>query len=185
MDRASVGMMMAAMAAERLAPTAGHVELASLYRQHYRSLVRLASLLVDDVAVCEELAQDAFVRFATRRRALQQPERADAYLRSIVLNGARSHLRRRDPRTKLRLVRPELGERDAPDAVAGRHDDSQAVLLALRTLPDRQRDVLVLRYWMELSEAEIAATLGIGAGTVKTHARRGLESLATRLEDRR
>jgi RNA polymerase sigma-70 factor (sigma-E family) len=143
----------------------------------------LASLLVDDVGRCEELVQEAFVSFATRRRTLRDPDRAPAYLRSAVLNGARSHLRRRDPAPRLRLVRPELGE--DPSTAAARHDDQAAVLAALRLLPGRQRDVLVLRYWMELSEPEIAATLGIGAGTVKTHAKRGLQALAARLEDHR
>jgi RNA polymerase sigma factor (sigma-70 family) len=64
-------------------------------------------------------------------------------------------------------------------------DDQRAVLDALRALPDRQRDVLALRFYLDLSEAQIAETLGIKAGTVKTHVRRGLEALATTLEDRR
>jgi RNA polymerase sigma-70 factor (sigma-E family) len=162
---------------------AATMDLAALYREHYRALVRLASLLVDDVPRCEELVQEAFVSFATRRRALRDPERAPAYLRSAVLNGARSQQRRRDPRTRLRLIRAETGE--DPGNAAVRHDEQAAVLGALRQLPARQREVLVLRYWMELSESEIAATLGIGAGTVKTHAKRGLDALSARLEDRR
>ncbi len=64
-------------------------------------------------------------------------------------------------------------------------DEHRTMLAALRTLPDRQRDVLVLRFYLELSEAEIAASLGIGAGTVKTHTRRGLDALAEQLERRR
>lgn len=160
------------------------LDLAALHREHYRSLVKLASFLVDDVATCEELVQEAFVRVAARPGAVRDPEKAPAYLRSAVLNGARSHLRRRDPRARLRVLRAG-GEPEPPDRTAGRHDDERAVLAALRTLPDRQRDVLVLRYWLDLPEREIADTLGIGAGTVKTHARRGLESLAALLEDLR
>ncbi len=161
------------------------VDLAALHRAHFRSLVRLASLLVDDLAVCEELAQEAFVRLAARPGTLRDPDKAPAYLRSAVLNGARSVLRRRDPLPRLRLVGSTAPGPEQPDDAAGRRDDEAALLAALRRLPDRQRDVLVLRYWMDLSEAEIAATLGIGAGTVKTHAKRGLDSLAARLEDRR
>ena len=161
------------------------VDLAALHREHFRSLVRLASLLVDDLAVCEELAQEAFARLAAKPRVLRDPDKAPAYLRSAVLNGARSVLRRRDPVPRLRVVSSTAAGPEQPEDAAGRHEEQAAVLAALRTLPDRQRDVLVLRYWMDLSEAEIASTLGIGAGTVKTHTKRGLDTLAARLGDPR
>ena len=74
---------------------------------------------------------------------------------------------------------------ERPEDAAERHDDEAAVLTALRALPPQQQHVLVLRYWLSLSEAEIAEALGIRAGTVKTHAKRGLAALAARLEDRR
>lgn len=159
------------------------VDLASLHRQHYRDLVRLASLLVDDLGRCEELVQEAFVRVAARPTAIREPERAAAYLRSAVLNGARSALRRKDPGPRLRLASSTTAGPETPDAAAARHDDEAAVLAALRALPHRQQAVLVLRYWLDLPESAIADTLGIGAGTVKTHARRGLAGLAARLED--
>lgn len=161
------------------------IDLAALHRTHYRELVKLASFLIDDVGRCEELVQEAFVRVAARPGAVRDPERAAAYLRSAVLNGARSTLRKRDPSPKLRLVSSTAAAPESPDDAASRHDDESAVLAALRSLPHRQQSVLVLRYWLNLSESEIATTLGIGAGTVKTHARRGLETLAARLEDRR
>jgi RNA polymerase sigma-70 factor (sigma-E family) len=158
--------------------------LAGLYHEHYRSLVQLASLLLDDVATCEEVVQDAFV--AVHRRGLDgvADDRAPAYLRSAVLNAARSQMRRRQVRDRLRPV-PMADAVPSPEAGAELEDRRRAVLAALRSLPDRQRDVLVLRYWLELSEAEIAATLGIAHGTVKTHARRGLDALAARLQDLR
>jgi RNA polymerase sigma-70 factor (sigma-E family) len=177
--------MMASMATHPPeVPTTG-IDLASLHREHYRELVKLASFLVADVGRCEELVQEAFVRVAARPDAVRDPDRIVAYLRSAVLNGARSVLRRRDPEPRLRVVASTSPGPEAPDSQAARHDDEAAVLAALRALPARQQSVLVLRYWLDLPESEIARTLGIGAGTVKTHARRGLDALAARLEDRR
>jgi RNA polymerase sigma-70 factor (sigma-E family) len=177
--------MMAVMATRSEPTAAGSIDLAALHRTHYRELVKLASLLVHDVGRCEELAQDAFVALASRPGVLRDRTKAPAYLRSAVLNGARSLHRRRDPVGRLRLVSPTEPPPERPDDAAGRHDDEAVVLEALRSLPHRQQEVLVLRYWLELPESEIAATLGIGAGTVKTHAARGLAALASRLEDRR
>ena len=164
-------------------PTAGSA-LTDAYREHYRPLVKLAGLLIDDVGVCEELVQDAFVHVFGTPRSLRDPARLPAYLRSAVLNGARSRLRRRDVRPRLAAVRVD-DTPGQPETGAIRADDRRAVLEAMRSLPDRQRDVLVLRYWLDLSEAEIAETLDISAGTVKTHASRGMDALARLLEDRR
>jgi RNA polymerase sigma-70 factor (sigma-E family) len=156
--------------------------LEALYELHYRALVKLAALLVDDVGTCEEIVQDAFV--AVHRRRPDDPSSFPAYLRSAVLNGARGHLRRRAVRRRpVALVPYVLGA--SPETGVVLRDDQHAVLAALRALPDRQRDVLMLRFWMDLSEREIADALGIAPGTVKTHVRRGLESLARTLEDRR
>lgn len=177
--------MMAVMAARSAEPPAAGIDLAMLHRDHYRELVKLASFLIEDVGRCEEVVQEAFVRVAARPGAVRDPSRAAAYLRSAVLNGARSVLRRRDPGPGLRLVSSTAPGPEAPEDTAGRHDDEAAVLAALRSLPGRQQSVLVLRYWLDLSESEIAETLGIGAGTVKTHARRGLSALAALLEDQR
>ncbi len=160
--------------------------IVELYAAHYRPLLKLASLLVDDRATCEEVVQDAFV--AVIRRGLDDVSgpKAPAYLRSAVLNGARSHLRRRVVRDRARPLRPVPSRTSgSPEAEAEQHDDERAVLDALQALPVRQREVLVLRYWMDLREAEIADALGISAGSVKTHAHRGLQALATILEGRR
>ena len=161
-------------------PTGAHLE--AVYREHYRSLVRLASLLVDDVGTCEELVQDAFVAVWRREPVLRDEDRLPAYLRSAVLNGARSHLRRSVVARRHPTVLPDPGGDPGDGPLTG---DDGRVLAALRSLPDRQRDVLVLRYYLDLSEAEIALTLGISAGSVKTHAHRGLASLESRLEDLR
>ncbi len=177
--------MMASIASdpEPVAAPAAVPDLAATYREHYRSLVRLASILLDDVGACEEVVQDAFVKVWQRGPALRTPDRLPAYLRSAVLNGARSRLRRRAVADRHLAVVPEPAPAAESTALAGDADD--AVLTALRALPDRQREVLALRYYLDLSEAEIATTLGISAGSVKTHASRGLATLADRLEDQR
>ena len=155
--------------------------LEELYREHYRSLVRLASILVDDVTTCEELVQDAFVA-VLRGRTRLDADKAPAYLRSAVLNHARSHLRKQQVRRRwLRSAGPPPIQEGA-DGAALLDAESTEMLTALRSLPDRQREVLALRYYLDLSEAEIAAALGISTGSVKTHAHRGLAALALRFE---
>lgn len=153
-----------------------------LHDLHYRSLVKLASIYVDDVDSAEEVVQDAFVRLLGGRYRIE-PGKEAAYLRSMVLNGARSQLRRRRVR---RLHRPER----PPDAAAAERDGVDLavrddVLVALRRLPARQAAVLVLRYYLDLSEAEIAQTLGMAPGSVKSHAHRGLARLRPLLEELR
>jgi RNA polymerase sigma-70 factor (sigma-E family) len=166
-----------------VAPRPGAAALEAAYREHYRSLVRLASLLIDDVGTCEEVVQDAFVQVWRRGPELRSADRLPAYLRSAVLNGARSVLRKRLVRRRHLTSVPEPAAAAETDAMAG--DPDHSVLRALRALPVRQREVLALRYYLDLSETEIAETLGIGAGSVKTHAHRGLTALAASLEDLR
>ena len=169
------------MASVEAAPVVHDLE--SAYREQYRSLVRLASLLIDDIGTCEELVQEAFVQVWQRGGTLRNPDRLPAYLRSAVLNGARSTLRRRGVAAKHLPAAADPAPAADVSAVADATDTE--VLRALRALPDRQREVLALRYYLDLSEAEIARTLGISKGSVKTHAHRGLATLAPRLEDLR
>jgi RNA polymerase sigma-70 factor (sigma-E family) len=158
--------------------------LEGLYRREYRALVRLAAMLVDDREAAEEVVQDAFVAVHLRRRAITDDGAALAYLRSAVLNGARSALRKRQVRRRpLRSV----GATTAPSAEAGAiaATGDGELLDAVRRLPDRQRDCLVLRYWLDLTEPAIADTLGISVGSVKTHVHRGTAALARDLEAER
>jgi len=151
--------------------------LDAAFRRDYGPLVRLATVLVDR-EVAEELVQDAFVRTHSRLTRID-PEKVTVYLRSAVINGARSHLRRR-------MVQRRHPPTPPPNAAAAEVDGvarAQRTELfgALNRLPNRQREVLVLRYYLDLSEAEIAETLGISTGSVKQHAHRGLSSLSSTL----
>lgn len=159
----------------------GRDAIESLYRAHYWPLVRLASYLSDPGAA-EEIVQDAFVRTHGRLHRVDD-DKAPGYLRVAVVNGARSHLRKR--RVRRRYQQPPGGNADAAE-IGGIAAAQRAELMAmLSALPQRQREVLVLRYYLDLSESEIASTLGISEGSVKTHAHRGLTALAARMEDHR
>lgn len=163
-----------------LAPADLRDALPDLYHEHYRSLVRLASFSVDDLETAEEVVQDAFVKLVAGDYRVD-PGKEAAYLRSMVLNGARSALRKRQVR---RAHTPDAPGLVAAAEVAGvasaEHD---RIITALRQLPEQQASVLVLRYYLDLSEADIADTLGIARGSVKSHAHRGLKRLAQLLGD--
>ena len=157
--------------------------LEGLHRAHYRDLVRLAGLLLHDRGASEEVVQDAFVQLQLRWRRLRDPEKAAAWLRSAVLNGARSRIRHLDVRRRHQPAPRGTAESAEDATLAG---DARARMVdALRTLPTRQREAVVLRYYLELSEAEMAAAMGISAGSVKTHLHRGLQALHTQLGDQR
>lgn len=148
--------------------------LTTLYTAHYRGLVRLAALMLRDRSTAEEVVQDAFVGLARHGRSLRDPDKALGYLRRSVVNGVRSAGRRRTVAFRAAPVLAEpVGRPDATGEVV----DRLATMAALARLPQRQREVLVLRYYAELSEAEIAQTLGISRGSVKQHAARGLAAL--------
>ena len=156
-----------------------------LYAAHYVRLVRLAVLLVRDVETAEEVVQDSFVAMHGRWGTLAEPDKALAYLRRAVVNHARSVLRRRGVRARHEATAPVVRHLPGADEEALADERRTAVLDALRRLPDRQREVLALRYYLDLSEAEIAETLGISRGAVKSHASRGVTALRTLMEDHR
>jgi RNA polymerase sigma-70 factor (sigma-E family) len=154
-----------------------------LYAAHYRRLVRLSVLLVRDVETAE-VVQDAFVAMHGRWRRLRDPELALAYLRQAVVNRSRSVLRHRGVRDRhAEAERPVVRDHPGADETALATERRAALLAAIRGLPDRQREVLALRYYLDLSEAEIASTLGISRGAVKSHASRGVAALRTLMED--
>ncbi|MEV6979194.1 SigE family RNA polymerase sigma factor [Kitasatospora sp. NPDC093806] len=171
----------------RLLPGGGRTReagpsLTELYLTHRLSLVRLAVLLVDHQDQAEDVVQEAFAKLYQRHgEELDDLDNALAYLRTAVVNGARSVLRRR--RTAREYVPPH--EADAPSAEdhAVLNDEHRRVLVAMQELTARQREVLVLRYWSDLSESEIAEILAISRGTVKSTASRALDALEKKLED--
>lgn len=154
--------------------------IVTLYTAHYRSLVRLAALLLHDTAAAEDVVQDAFVATHKSWRRLRDPENALAYLRQSVVNRSRSRLRHLK-------VEDRKAPRPMPDAPSAEYGaihavERTAVMTALRELPRRQREVLVLRYYSDLSEAQIADALQISSGAVKSHASRGIAALRNSLE---
>ena len=151
-----------------------------LYSEHYRALVRLAALLVRDTPTAEEVVQDSFVAMQGGWQRLRDTEKALAYLRQAVVNRSRSVLRHRT------VVDKNL-QKAPPDMPSAEHGalvllERSAVVAALRGLPDRQREAIVLRYYADLSEAEIATAMGISRGAVKSHTARGMTALRTALE---
>jgi RNA polymerase sigma-70 factor (sigma-E family) len=140
--------------------------LADLYRERYVPMVRLAYLIVGSTTVAEDLVQDAFARMHRHWDTTEHPR---AYLRTAVVNACRSHLRR---------LALERAYRRHPSAVADHMlAEADELFDALATLPSRQRAALVLRFYEDLSEADIAVALGCRPGTVKSLLHRGLGEL--------
>jgi RNA polymerase sigma-70 factor (sigma-E family) len=152
----------------------------TIYSTHYRSLVRLAVLLVRDVATAEEVVQDSFIAMHSAWRRLRDSDKALSYLRQSVVNRSRSVLRHR-------VVVDRNAPKAAPDMPSAEQGalsllERAQVIAALRKLPLRQREALVLKYYADLSEAQIAASMGISRGAVKSHTARGMASLRNVLE---
>ncbi len=155
------------------------LELETLYRHHRVGLARLAVLLVDDDAAAEDVVQEAFASLQAHLDELREPDQALRYLRSSVLNGSRSVLRRRQT-ARQRAVPGDARPR-TPESLAVLGEEHRAVIDALAALPSRQREVLVLRYWSGMSEAEIASLTGLTVGGVKSAASRGMDTLERHL----
>jgi RNA polymerase sigma-70 factor (sigma-E family) len=172
--------MIAAMDRRDAAVASGEVPLAELYRTHYRSLVRLAALLLDDVGTSEEVVQDAYIRMHGAWRRIKDPDKALPYLRTTVINLSRSRMRHRQ-------VAEKHAPKPMPDAPSAEYGaiaaaERDAVIAALRELPAKQREAVVLRFYGDLSELEIAAAMGVSQGAVKSHLHRGKAALARSLE---
>lgn len=173
-----VGSRMGTAAADAAGASVDH--LTATYQAHYRSLLRLAALLLDDVASCEDVVQEAFIRVHAARRRVREPEKTLAYLRQTVVNLSRSTLRRRI--MGLRLLPKPMP--DMASAEEGAYDalERDQLKAALRGLQRRQREVLVLRYYADLTEAQVADALGISVGSVKAYGSRGLAALRVLME---
>jgi RNA polymerase sigma-70 factor (sigma-E family) len=152
----------------------------AIYSEHYRALVRLAAFLVRDNATAEEVVQDSFVAMHGAWRRLRDTDKALSYLRQSVVNRSRSVLRHR-------MVVDKNTPKPPPDMPSAEHGaiiqlERSAVVAALRALPERQREALVLRYYGDLSEAQIASVMGISRGAVKSHTARAMAALRIVLE---
>jgi RNA polymerase sigma factor (sigma-70 family) len=166
--------------------------LVTLFDEHAPSLVRLARLFVDDRDAAEDLVQEAFLRLARNLDRINDADKVAPYLRSIVLNLARDHNRR--GLVSLRHHERMRTDADAEAVIASTRDvgddlqlaeDQRAVVDAVRALPRRQRDCVVLRYYVELSIADIATTLGLSVNSVKTHLQRAFARLEDELDAQR
>ncbi|MGH3413047.1 MAG: SigE family RNA polymerase sigma factor [Marmoricola sp.] len=164
-------------------PSTADEAVTQLYTGQYARLVRAAVLLLHDQEGAEDVVQDAFCDLHRRWSRLREPERAAAYLHKAVLNRSRSALRHRG--VAGRHQQQPSGATPGADIALLEAERREAVLDALAALPRRQREVLVLRHYLDLSEDQIAHTLGISRGAVKSHAARAATALRGRLADQR
>jgi RNA polymerase sigma factor (sigma-70 family) len=144
----------------------------ALYRLHYRFLVGLAALLVRDIAVAEGLVQDSFVAMHSAWRRLEDGDRALSYLHQAVVSRSRSFRRHR-----------VIGGKNLPGTLAGATTELErsALISALWSLAPHQREVLVLRYYADLPEAQVASAMGISKGAVRSHAAEAMSLLGAEL----
>ena len=166
---------------ETPAPPAGaEGQVTVLYQAHAAGLVRLAMLMLGDQSSAEDVVQEAFFGLYRRWGKLADPDRAVAYVRSSVLNGCRDVLRRKSRKIPAALLEPNAASAEAHVLLAEEHRE---VLAALRRLPSRQREAVILRHCLGLPEAETALAMKVSRGTVKSAAHRGLAALARILKE--
>ncbi|WP_444546173.1 SigE family RNA polymerase sigma factor [Streptomyces mashuensis] len=154
--------------------------LTETYRAHYRSLLGLAALLLDDTASCEDVVQEAFIRVHSARGRVRDPEKTLAYLRQTVVNLSRSALRRRI--LGLKLLSKPMPDMASAEEGAYEQLERDQLIKAMRGLQRRQREVLVLRYFADMTEAQVAETLGLSLGSVKAYGSRGIAALRIAME---
>lgn len=157
----------------------------ALYQAHAVGLIRLAIVMLGERTAAEDVVQDAFFGLYRHWDRLTDPANALGYARSAVLNGCRNVLRVRGKPGPLELV-AEVGESavgDSAEAAALVGAEHQEVLAAIRALPDRQREAMVLRYYLDMSVEETAAAMGISQGTVKSATSRAVAALARMLKE--
>lgn len=155
-------------------------EVTELYETHAVSLIRLAYVMLGDRPAAEDVVQEAFLGLYRRWSQLRDTASAAGYLRASVLNGCRMVLRSRSRRD-------DRGTGELPwesaEATALVGEEHRHLLLAIQALPPRQRETLVLRFYLDLSEEEIAKSMGIRRGTVKSATSRALAALGRRMQE--
>jgi RNA polymerase sigma-70 factor (sigma-E family) len=154
-------------------------EIAGLFDRHYAPMCRLAYVILGDAAMAEEIVMEALVKTFSGWSRIRDVARADAYLRRAVVNLCRSKIRRKAIEARVNAMSYRRAERRAPDWDPELHETTRIVWEAVKELPERQRACVVLRYYEDLPEAQIADVLGCSVGTVKSQlskARAKLES---------
>lgn len=154
-----------------------------LFQAHCADLVRLGYALTGDRGAAEEAAQDAFISLYRNWKSLRDRSATQAYLRVAVVNRCRSvHRRRARTVRATEPLRPDLVALPGVDADVLAHDASHRIAVQVRALPQRQREVIVCRYYLDLTERQTAEMLAVSVGSVKKHASRALAKLHDQLE---
>jgi len=156
----------------------------ALYQAHAVGLIRLAIIMLGDRTAAEDVVQDAFFGLYRHWGGLSDPANALNYVRSAVLNGCRTARRartRRDRREGLAAPAEPAGESAEASVLIG--EEHRQVLAAIRALPDRQREALVLRFYLDMSEEEAARAMRISRGTVKSATSRAIAALGRMLQE--
>ena len=159
-------------------------QVTRLYRTHGMDLIRIAAVMLGSRASAEDAVHDAFCGLFRRWNQLADPHNALAYVRSAVMNRCRSELRRQARLQRRADHNHRPLDAESPEQAAILGEEHRNVLIALRRLPDRQREALILRYFLDLPEPEIATAMGISQGTVKSTTSRALAALARQLKER-
>ncbi len=165
---------------DRGLPADAAAGVTALYQAHALALIRLAYLMLGDRASAEDVVQEAFCGLYRQWPRLADAGRALPYLRACVLNGSRSQLRRRARRHPEPAAQPPLISAEAAVITS---EERREVLRALRQLPARQREAVVLRFYLDLSPEEAAATMGIGPSSVRSATHRALTALGRLLQE--
>ena len=167
----------------RAVPETVRQQVTALYQAHALGLVRLAVLMVGDQPTAEDVVQDAFLALYRRWPTLKDPDRALGYARASVLNGCRMVHRANSRHDGISLAAPDDTESAEETALLG--EASREVLAALRRLPARQREAVVLRYYLDMTEDQAAQAMRVSRGTVKSATSRGLAALGRLLKEER
>jgi RNA polymerase sigma-70 factor (sigma-E family) len=155
-------------------------QVTALYQVHALGLVRLAVIMLGDQAAAEDVVQDAFLGLYRQWGGLSDTSHALAYVRSSVLNGCRTVLRRRSRYDRTVFAEPAFESAEAR-ALAG--EEHREVIAAIRKLPDRQREALVLRFYLDMDEDEVAEAMRISRGSVKSATSRAIAALGRMLRE--
>jgi RNA polymerase sigma-70 factor (sigma-E family) len=160
-------------------PAAADQQITALYQAHALSLARLALLMLGDRDAAQDVVQDAFLGLYERWDKLASADAAPAYLRASVLNGCRTLLKHRS-RSALQTAEESL---DSAEATLMQTEQQRAMFAAIRRLPARQRETLVLRYYLDMSEDQAARAMGVSRGTVKAATSRAIAAIGRMLKE--